>query len=682
LGGLLSLAGAVILAVLAIWSGSSCLWGTSFQMLGAVGICLLTLIQLHQERLVREEEFEVAELERLRQEKLGGAKTIFEEEDLDQMDKLAMARRLRTIERVLVPVIALLVAAYHLAAGIVIFPWVWQFPPIADALGQPILHPKVLLFAVGAFAFISFMFSRYALGMSRLPTWGLLRAPGDFMFGSSALCLATAVGLLCVISGLERVEVWLGGAIGFLLMFLAFETIVNFILDFYRPRVPGQAQRPFYDSRLLGIFSEPGGILRSVANAMDYQFGFKVSETWFYKLLGRDVMPLLLVQGLVILALTCVVIVPPGHQAVIERFGTPCKDTAKPGIHLTWFWPIDRATVIPVERIQRFELGHAAQVKKDELQGPILWTKRHWKEEYRLLVGDRNSSTEGRVPINLLSLDIPVQWRVKDGDTEVIRYHAQSSDAPAIVESLAYHELTRYVSQADILDLLGEGGIQAAEDLHNRIQAACNSAGYDGKGLGVQIVYVGIGGVHPPPDEDVAKAYEDVVSAYETKDALIKAAQGDAAMLRLASGGIRWETLYKAIVAEDEAREAEDQVARLAASREVERILGAENEIGGAARERAANAERDAIRRVFGEMANSERYKMQLLAYEAAPETYLLRVYLRMLREGLKGVQKYVVAVDDPSRVLYQLDLKPRQAVDILGAEQAAGEIRQLQQQQ
>ena len=94
------------------------------------------------------------------------------------------------------------------------------------------------------------------------------------------------------------------------------------------------------------MFSEPGGILRNISVAVDYQFGFKVSETWFYKLLGRVILPLLILQAIIIMALTCVVVVPPGHQAIIEHFGERPRMTAKPGIHFTLPWPIDRTTLI------------------------------------------------------------------------------------------------------------------------------------------------------------------------------------------------------------------------------------------------------------------------------------------------------------------------------------------------
>ncbi|HVP13716.1 MAG TPA: SPFH domain-containing protein [Phycisphaerae bacterium] len=680
-GGLLSLIGAVILAILAIWSEGASIWMASFQMLGGVGIWLLTLIQLHQQRLVREEQLEVAELDRQRQEKLGGAQTIFDEEDLDQMEKLAMGRRLRTIERYLIPAAAIIIALFHLAAGASVFPWRFQFPPIARANPKVLAeYSQVLVLFVGGIAFACFMASRYALGMSRLPDWGALRAGGDFMFGSSAICLLTAVALLCVISGMDWVQTYLAMAIGILLILLAAEALINFVLDFYRPRVPGLAQRPFYDSRLLGIFSEPGGILRSLANAVDYQFGFKVSETWFYKLLGKAVLPLLLVQVAIIFALTCISVVPPGHKAVIEHNGLWEHKVwvAKPGVHWTWFWPTDRATVIPVERVQRMAIGYEVDEKRPEAEvsGPILWTKKHYKKEYQLLVGDKRASAAAKVPVNLLAINMPVQWRVKDGDQEVIRFYDQSQDVASILESLAYRELTRYAAQADILDLLGKNGIETAARLQSSLQEACDHAGYDGGGLGVQIVHVGIGGIHPPPDEEVARSYEDVVSAYETRDAKILAAKGDAARLRVESAGPNWQKLYDAIVREDQTREASSGRVE-AHSDEVDRLLRpGESLIGGNARQIAAEAEKQAIARVFGEMSSSERYGMQLAAYEAAPRVYALRIYLRMVRDGLEKVRKYVIALDDPERVIYRFDLRPPAEFNVTAAELGAMESK------
>lgn len=677
LGGLFSLAAAVVLCLLALASGATSFWAGGFQVFGAVGIWLVSLIHLHQQRLVAEERMEVSELERQRRDMLAGARPLFEEQDIDQMESLAMGRRLRSVEKYLIPIIALLFAAYNILAGLLVLPGVLSFPPIDDQIGKQIDLKNVLLFFAGGIAFLCFMLSRYALGMSRIREWAVLRAGGNFMFGTSIVCLAMAIGMLCSITGLPWVEYGLTQAIGYLLLLLGAETIFFYIFDFYRPRRPGDVLRPFYDSRIFGMFSEPGGILRSMASAVDYQFGFKVSETWFYRLLGRIVVPLLLVQIVILFALTCIVVVPPGHQAVIEHFGRPVEHTAKPGIHLTWFWPVDRAIIIPVENIQRMEIGFEREddPKKHAVsEGPILWTKRHYKKEYQLVVADRAAGDSSKVPINLLSMNMPVQWRVRGADDQVLRYYAQAEDVPRILAALASRELTRYAASADVLDLLGGGGIRAAEEIQRRLQSAVDSAGYDGKGLGVDIVFVGIGGVHPPPDDDVAKAYEEVVGAYERKDARIKEAEGDAARIRVDSAGIDWRQIFDAIVAEDSAIHHRGADRAGLTARVDELLRGAS---GGIARAIVAAAEKRTLIRVFEVKASAERYAAQLEAYSAAPGYYALLSYLRLMEEGLQGVQKFVILLRDNAKVIYDIDLKPPQTIDILGAEVSASESKQ-----
>ena len=678
-GGLLALAGAVILALLGVWTRGTSLsvWAGAFQMFGAVGIWLLCGIQLHQQRLLEEERLELAELERMRQEKLGGVETIFDEEELDNMEKLAMGRRMRTIERFLIPSIALGIAAYHIAAALCLFPQLKLFPPLSEYEPGPILNDRVLIFFAGGIAFASFMVSRYALGMSRLPQFSQLRAGGNFMFGASVVNLAIGIGILIQISGLNTADKYVGFAIAGLLGLLAIEIVANFILDFYRPRARGQVQRPFYDSRALGMFSEPGGIIRNISVAVDYQFGFKVSETWFYKLLGSYVPILILLQAAILAALTCIVVVPPGHQAIIEHLGACPATTAKPGIHLKLPWPLDSANLIPVERIQRIEVGYEREPGKQSERlttGPILWTREHYRKEYLLLVADRAASANSKTPINLVSMNMPVQWRVKSADSEVIRYFSQSRDPESVLASLAFRELTKYAASADILDLLGKGGIDAASKLQEGLQQACDTAGIDGKGLGIEIVYVGIGGVHPPAKNDVAKTYEEVVSAYEKRESMILAAQGDAARTRLASAGAGWKEVNDAILAEDAARAT--NATDLAQKTEVvEKMLA--NTAGGFARERVATALMQANNRVFKEMSDAEYFQMQLAAYAVSPEIYTLRMYLRMLEEGLRDIRKFIVVLDDPNKVVYDVDLKPPPAFDAIGAELRASEDKQ-----
>jgi len=308
----------------------------------------------------------------------------------------------------------------------------------------------------------------------------------------------------------------------------------------------------------------------------------------------------------------------------------------------------------------------------------ILWTKQHYKNEYKLIVPDRirfdvgdepNNGTrvsDEQLPVNLLSVSMPVQWRIRPGDAEVIKFHRQSQDAAAIVEALAYRELTRYAANADIKEFLGDGGLAAASIIHERLQEACDAGGYSNEGLGIEIVYVGLGGIHPPPDQDVAKSYESVVSAIERKETLIKKATAEANELRIEMAGLNWEEIYSAVVDEEKARRTEAADAEEKTDAVVTLLR---EQSGGNVREMVSAAESSSYARLFNEKSSAELYDAQVASYNAGPHTYLLRVYLRTIEDAIRPVRKYVVAMANPENVIYEIDLKPPSELNIMNAE-------------
>ncbi len=104
---------------------------------------------------------------------------------------------------------------------------------------------------------------------------------------------------------------------------VAVENLLTLVFEIYRPRVKGQAEHPLYESRLIGLLSQPGGLITTAAQALDYQFGFKVSETWFYRYLERALAWLILGQIVVLLLSTSFAFVEIGEHGLLERFGRP-----------------------------------------------------------------------------------------------------------------------------------------------------------------------------------------------------------------------------------------------------------------------------------------------------------------------------------------------------------------------
>ena len=70
---------------------------------------------------------------------------------------------------------------------------------------------------------------------------------------------------------------------------VAAEIVLNFVLNLYRPRIPGETPRPAFDSKLLSLFSAPDNLVRSINEAVNYQFGFDITSSWGYQLLMRSV---------------------------------------------------------------------------------------------------------------------------------------------------------------------------------------------------------------------------------------------------------------------------------------------------------------------------------------------------------------------------------------------------------
>jgi membrane protease subunit HflK len=69
-----------------------------------------------------------------------------------------------------------------------------------------------------------------------------------------------------------------------------------------------------YESRLVGLLGQPEAIITTAAHALDYQFGFKVSDTWFYRFLEKALGWLVLAQFGILVLSTCFVIVDRGTR--------------------------------------------------------------------------------------------------------------------------------------------------------------------------------------------------------------------------------------------------------------------------------------------------------------------------------------------------------------------------------
>ncbi len=568
---------------------------------------LVALVAYFQMRLVERERLERLEFDELR--KTATTASLFATPDADQFP----ARRAREqFEKFFVPGFALLLLLGQGAAVYVLWPWVGQDRPATPQ------QATVALTLYGLLALVYFQVGKYSAVLARLQQQPFLRPQAAYLLLGSLWCVVTAGVEAAGWAGYPQVDRYAARGLVVLLGLVAVENLVTLVLEIYRPRFRDQAVHPLYESRLVGVLSQPGGLITTAAQALDYQFGFKVSQTWFYRFLERAFVWLVLGQLTVLLLSTCFVFIEPGEQALLQRWGRPVpgREVLGPGPHLKWPWPVDRVQRHLTERVQHFTVGIIEGEEFAE-QRVLLWTKPHAREEFNLIVASKDArggtnAVEGEqaVPVNLLTVNMPVQYQI--ADLRAFTYgHA---NAGQLLQFLAQREVTRYLVNVDFDEIMGRGRRAASEELRQRLQARA-----DAHRLGVRILFVGLHGIHPPVN--VAADFERVLGALQEREATNLLAQAYAA---------EHVPLAEAEAAR-KVHEAEALRARLTA-------LAA---------------------------GTAARFTNQVLAFQASPEVYRLRTYLETVSRSLASSRKYVIVPSNTHEVV-TLNLEDRIRQDLL----------------
>ncbi len=639
------------------WSGFFALSAISWLILSAALIWFVLVIQFHQRVLAEQEKLDMGQLAEGKR-----ASTIFQAGGERAAMFAAAQRRLDLLEKWFIPIFSAIIAAYQIAIGL------YLLRTVQAAVENETKQPLVCAACMTAVAFVSFIISRYATGMAAQPQWKPLRAGGSIFLGIAILCFAMAISLAMVQFRYIVVINVIGFIIPILLLLLGAETALNVILDIYRPRLKGLYARSAFDSRLLGIINEPGGIFRTAASAIDYQFGFKVSQTWFYKLLEKAIAPLILFAAVTLYLLSCIVVVNPNEEAIIEHLGNPLNHAgqvrlAKPGLTFKWPWPIDIAYKHPTKMISEISIGFVPKYKpgtKELVREPLLWGKAHYEKEYLLLVAGEQTitkATPGAVPVGLIIATVPVQYRVKD----LYSFIYNHNEPEKLLESICYHELTKLAASAKIEvddqagrnhSLLGAGRAEASRILTSRIQAAADEAG-----LGVEIVFLGLQGIHPPPK--VAEDYQKVIGAVQKKQALILGAyaQRNKDLSALAGSVEDADRLYSLAAEYQQAKEKNR-------SEEIEKLANdldlAFAEARGDIFSTLRGAQSYALEKATLANATGQRFASQLKAYRAAKEIYKQEQKLAALEEALENIRKYVVVADQNETQVFIFDAQEK----------------------
>lgn len=647
-----------------------------------IWIILLTIFSLR--RRSRLEDLETEQLRRARDE--GRATNIFEVGD---ESLLLERRRLAWTYKFLVPIITVLIALKLIAAYF--FESGYVAAKIAEAeksADEATLVP--MLFMAGT-AFCAFIYSRYIVGMARQPEWRLLRAGGSFLIGNAITC--TIVALALALSQSKALAPWVeplaDDIVRTIMLILGIEVVVNLILEMYRPRRAGEEVRPAFDSRILGLFSEPGGIVRSVAETVNYQFGFEVSGTWFYKLLQRSVLPLAALTLVSLIALSCVVIVDVDEAGYIEHFGSvDAKKQIGPGLHFKMPWPIDSVMRERVDQVRFLTIGEGSE-DDGHAHGEneaILWTEEHeFNAEILTVVAnpemdqlsvDSSDSDGGKrsrsVAVSLLMTSVVIEYKIKD----LHAYSYNYADPDKVLESIAHQELSDYAAGVDLAALMGRGRQAFGPSMKKVLQRRC-----DENELGIDITFVALQEAHPPSQSDVAKAFQDVVAAEMRKTAAIEQAHGNAQqMLTTVAGSVeRSEEIDEAIQKlnrlnseHEKSPSAGSEAAVATAKKRLDQLLFGDESKGiapASGRVAAMLATARATRAsVISEAESKARsFKYDVVAFRAAPDLFMVRRWLDALSVELPRMRKYIFVGDKANRdnVIIEWDGKEAGTLDL-----------------
>lgn len=456
-----------------------------------------------------------------------------------------------------------------------------------------------------AAAFLTFIYGKYCAGLAFRGGQVFLRSlSGALLLASGSAAVVCGISLLAYWGriGACPVATRLGGGVAVL---LAVERLVAWVMELYRPSARRGQGAPGYESRILGVFTQPRGVAGNLADLIDYQFGIRLSEGALRLAVVRGGIPFLTLQVLSLAAMSCLVYIPSWECGVEERWGRDTLRQLEPGLYVRPPWPISRITRVPVKRIRQLRLGAVVAPKASDKKGnivPLQWDDERFSKKMLLTVQSTHSGASNAA---LAVVGVVVDYRISDP----IAYVREHRDPEALLQVLGQRALASFLATHDFSRLYLNGGKGLAKALQNEIQAAARA-----QQLKISVVTVGIEQLQPPPE--IAAAYRQVLAARELSRRLKTAAESYAVQ------------------------------AKAQGEQEAHRLI--------------AQASGETARTT--QMAKAETYNFthQLQVFRRYPQLYTVRARMDALERWLKDARKVIVASKSRHKVI-NLQLKKAQ---------------------
>jgi len=596
-------------------------------------------------------------------------------------DLRVAARRLAFIQKWIVPAGGVIVAGINLFFGIR-GARSWSLDQTDRMFNAPSLVGWGLAVGV-ALGVIGFIFARFTSGMGKERSWGNLRS------GAAQSVAASLIGLLIAVGAFVELALSKGVVasytplvVSIMMIVLGTEIVMNLVLDMYRPRKPGEDPRPAFDSRLLGLLAAPDRIAENAREALSYQFGVDVTSTWFYKLITRWAIYLVAGGMLIGWLMTSLVVVQPHERGLILTNGRISKPLMSfdgggeqptgdigPGLHVKLPWPFatyETPVLVSEDRTgAKVEdktttgvrvMNLASDPPDDNKTTPILWTESHTAREMLNIVHGEAGEKDDVAGLSLLAVEVPVHYVVRD--VELFDRFAGPGERENLLRMIGRRVVTQYLGELKVDQILASYRTTMPAQLQSRLENAYMNLN-NGKGPGIEILFVGVHGVHPPMK--VAPSFLRVIQAQQNQASSIEGAEKSKIK-------ILTEIVGTVELADEIVGSLDELTAKRNAGASDEEIIEAElvvqrllEQAGGEAGEGLLIASSDRWQRHMSERGRASLLQGQQEAYLASPGLFRSKMYFDAWLESIKDARVYLVS-EQLESLLVRIELQDRDA--------------------
>ncbi|SIN89054.1 protease FtsH subunit HflK [Sulfurivirga caldicuralii] len=206
---------------------------------------------------------------------------------------------------------------------------------------------------------------------------------------------------------------------------------------------------------------------------------------------GMGVVALVII---VVWLLSGIYIVDPAERGAVQRFGAYVGETG-PGPHWHIPWPVEKVTIINVDRIRHAEIGYRSSAGQNAVVVP---------SEALMLTEDEN----------IVDIKIAIQYKISSA-----RHYLFNVADPDVTLRLAVESALRSVVGKNKMDFVLT---QGRDEVVSKVKRLAQEI-LDNYESGLLITSVNLQDAQPP--EQVQAAFADVVKAREDRERLINEAQ-------------------------------------------------------------------------------------------------------------------------------------------------------------